>query len=254
MRRCRCRPHADDAESFIERGGPSQRTDPRSAQDPVGPQRCDSACKSHDGTPGPSLRTPQGQLVELRGGGSCATHWKKRSTATIARFPTSVCLHTSSATAARATGTAAPSSRTPATTACQRRSGRRCGRIASSTAPSRPTAAARCDRLKDERTVGERRQQKNAGCARIARDRPQHLKPVELRQLDVEDGDVRRELPDRGQGLPPVRRLGHQLEAGEVPNGANDPFAIQGVVVRNEHSDRAGACRHRLVLARAITE
>jgi len=73
------------------------------------------------------------------------------------------------------------------------------------------------------------------------------LETVQVGQLVVEDGDLRLVLFDLLQCLSPVLRLGEDFDLTGRQECAYDPFAIERVVVGDDHAHLLVRIGHRVV-------
>ena len=92
----------------------------------------------------------------------------------------------------------------------------------------------------------EGREEEHLGRVAVALERRQHLRSLEARHADVEDGDVRLQELDLLERVPPVTGLTDELEVRTILDGAHDALAIDRVIVGDQDADalRAGGGGH----------
>ena len=82
------------------------------------------------------------------------------------------------------------------------------------------------------------------GCAARRGRGAHHAEPVDVGHLVVHERDVRVLAVDGLEGLPPVARLGHDLDPSAVDEAAGDPVAEERVVVGHHDAHAGGGGFH----------
>src|SRR5581483_1100962 len=105
------------------------------------------------------------------------------------------------------------------------------------------------DGLVDDGAVVSCRDEQGAGRQRLALEGVQDPQPVDLRQRDVQYGDVGTQQPNGLQRFAAVPLLGEHLDLGSLAQHADQPVAVERMVV-GDHDADAPAPRPDHVVAR----